>query len=486
MAQIERPLGRNDPCHCGSGRKYKHCHLSSDFASGGRPIYCASPIERLKDLQSLRQNTLDFIECLRGDLGIEYDHQTGEGLICRDMSDGAVKRTFGRLPYFFPHKANYASVCREIADSHTSGMYWGGRDVNSVANHIARYALYTPHIVIANPFCDRMLYHLDCSPVEHPSIWKQVVANRAMFLVSIEPWIRGGVISLLPALKWTDWEYYDREIDPLANNRLDSFTSKQRNVLMYQTFMDWATTLHPRYLPLFLKKYMADAPPVIIEDFKRRVTKEYETNPLRYAWSGEGIDQITASGPGNNLEAAVFQADLCRSYLLFGEHEYRREYDFSLEQNKESIPKDALTQVSKAFAALDFSFLNNVKLDFVLDLRKDNRLTSLRDFLHSTWNRVSSIDGIERLSSDVAFREALEDEYARYKVEWKAIQTRLLRDVVISTAAATASVLSGQFQFSVAFGGLAAFKLKTLMDAYSKRKDTERLPLGIFLHLERS
>jgi hypothetical protein len=27
-----RPLGRNDPCHCGSGRKYKQCCLDKDEA----------------------------------------------------------------------------------------------------------------------------------------------------------------------------------------------------------------------------------------------------------------------------------------------------------------------------------------------------------------------------------------------------------------------------------------------------------------------
>jgi hypothetical protein len=26
-------LGRNDPCHCGSGRKYKHCCLDKDQAA---------------------------------------------------------------------------------------------------------------------------------------------------------------------------------------------------------------------------------------------------------------------------------------------------------------------------------------------------------------------------------------------------------------------------------------------------------------------
>ncbi len=29
MSQI---IGRNDPCHCGSGKKYKKCHLEKDEA----------------------------------------------------------------------------------------------------------------------------------------------------------------------------------------------------------------------------------------------------------------------------------------------------------------------------------------------------------------------------------------------------------------------------------------------------------------------
>ncbi|MBX0328567.1 SEC-C domain-containing protein [Oscillochloris sp. ZM17-4] len=31
MAPARKP-GRNEPCWCGSGRKYKHCHLSADNA----------------------------------------------------------------------------------------------------------------------------------------------------------------------------------------------------------------------------------------------------------------------------------------------------------------------------------------------------------------------------------------------------------------------------------------------------------------------
>lgn len=30
---MEPNLGRNDPCHCGSGKKYKQCHLAEDEAA---------------------------------------------------------------------------------------------------------------------------------------------------------------------------------------------------------------------------------------------------------------------------------------------------------------------------------------------------------------------------------------------------------------------------------------------------------------------
>lgn len=35
-SEAPRPtdLGRNDPCWCGSGRKYKRCHLAEDASRG--------------------------------------------------------------------------------------------------------------------------------------------------------------------------------------------------------------------------------------------------------------------------------------------------------------------------------------------------------------------------------------------------------------------------------------------------------------------
>lgn len=33
--RVQKTPGRNDPCHCGSGKKYKQCHMKSDMFGGG-------------------------------------------------------------------------------------------------------------------------------------------------------------------------------------------------------------------------------------------------------------------------------------------------------------------------------------------------------------------------------------------------------------------------------------------------------------------
>jgi hypothetical protein len=35
-------LGRNDPCHCGSGQKYKKCHLEKDEAARSAELAAAA------------------------------------------------------------------------------------------------------------------------------------------------------------------------------------------------------------------------------------------------------------------------------------------------------------------------------------------------------------------------------------------------------------------------------------------------------------
>lgn len=68
-----RRLSRNAPCWCGSGKKYKHCHLSNDLAAaparqkragGGREIIIKTEgqIEGIRRSCQLARQTLDMLE----------------------------------------------------------------------------------------------------------------------------------------------------------------------------------------------------------------------------------------------------------------------------------------------------------------------------------------------------------------------------------------------------------------------------------------
>ncbi|MFN8556029.1 MAG: SEC-C domain-containing protein [Dehalococcoidia bacterium] len=41
---MTRTLGRNDPCHCGSGKKYKRCHLAADERALHDPVEAAQQV----------------------------------------------------------------------------------------------------------------------------------------------------------------------------------------------------------------------------------------------------------------------------------------------------------------------------------------------------------------------------------------------------------------------------------------------------------
>jgi methionyl aminopeptidase len=68
----ERPPGRNDPCWCGSGRKYKKCHLASDrVAKGPEPaaaprsgivLKTADEIEGIRRAGQLTRSLLDGLD----------------------------------------------------------------------------------------------------------------------------------------------------------------------------------------------------------------------------------------------------------------------------------------------------------------------------------------------------------------------------------------------------------------------------------------
>jgi len=177
-------------------------------------------------------------------------------------------------------------------------------------------------------------------------------------------------------------------------------------------------------------------------------------------------------------------AHLTGSHLLFGENSFRLQYDLAVKDEKDEA-QNSLNDFSRAFAELDFSFLNAVSLDFALGLRKDGKLADFRKWLINVWDKISSRDYANRANLYGSLKDELQGQYADYKTEWAGIDKALLKNLTTAAIVGGTTVLTGQIGFKVAAGGIAAFGINELHSAFSKRQDLKRLPLGIFLNLEK-
>ncbi|MBA7611909.1 hypothetical protein ES703_19140 [subsurface metagenome] len=333
-----------------------------------------------------------------------------------------------------------------------------------------------------------MIYHRDVSPLYHPEAWIQVAMNQALFLVSIEPWVKEGVITILPPLKWFDYDFFEAEIVKGALKRRQSYDEEIHRTLIASMFTDEILkSFRPEHIESVLGLTLGDnLSKEFIEACKELAKSEFQKNPIRYAWdiTQEGDGTIVKFGSGTNLESTLFSADLCGAYILFGEKTYRIEYDIAVKK-QENKYIDSLTELSRAFAYLDFSFLNAVKLDFVLNLRKEGRLARLRNFLLEVWSKVSSVEFLESENLYKFFKENLEEQYEYYKEEWQDINKTLKRNMARIAISSGIAILSGQLSFIVAGAGLTGFGLLELLKTYDKRARHKKLPLGVFLDLER-
>ena len=114
-------LGRNDPCWCGSGRKYKKCHLAIDGSGPARPerMWDGIPIKAEPEIAGIRaasRLTAEILDLVAGRIGAgittnEIDSWVHEYTIAR----GAVPAPLG-------YRGFPKSVCTSINEEICHGI----------------------------------------------------------------------------------------------------------------------------------------------------------------------------------------------------------------------------------------------------------------------------------------------------------------------------------------------------------------------------
>jgi hypothetical protein len=144
-----------------------------------------------------------------------------------------------------------------------------------------------------------------------------------------------------------------------------------------------------------------------------------------------------------------------------------------------------MSALAEAFQKLEFYFLNDVSLDFALQIRKENRLAGFRTYLRNFWNKVrtESLSEDQRLAAIQEFRDGLDAQYQEFKAEFHEIEKAIKSKLSLAGMTGAGALVSGSMTLAL---GLASLGFAAAAWGDEAKKQTKHAqPLSIFLDLER-
>lgn len=508
--------GRNDPCLCPSGRKYKHCCLRvKDEIHSGPEKYSS---------YSVRNLVLEEIRSFKEIFEVKL---TDTEVKLRDrITDSDVVLFFERVRNLWGSKSDLLPYMPTKADLKFRALYFGSPDILSTVNLLARYSLYCDQIIVIDPFSmfHEMNRKFEHSPVREPQAWVRQIIRNGVYLASLEEWIRNELVfatafplSFYNPLRQKHVQGMKERLEKVSPEKWDEIIQDTVESQFYLQYTPAElSAMEPeksememiRQLAEDDKKWSQIGPYMhgiprekVIETLKHmkrrkedvtRTIERLRQEPRRYEWAlqREFESQMFVHGSGLNLLDAKWFAEITGSHLVTDRRTIWNEIltdESDGEQNKEQSEKIKLSMsaLAEAFQKLEFYFLNDVPLDFGLQIRKEHRLAGFRTYLRNFWNRVQteSLSEEQRLAAIQEFRDGLDAQYQEFKAEFREIEKAVKSKLSLAGMTGAGALVSGSMALAL---GLASLGFAAAAWGDEAKKQTKHAqPLSIFLDLER-
>lgn len=472
-------VGRNDPCPCGSGKKFKRCCLDKDYTARTTDSDRGSLlrrnrilIEAVKDILELKKRTWADVK--------------------RDVSNEQVREVFQVVAYLWPTNTKLSSLL-PVPDGKLRGLFLGVQRPESILANILRYSLYSDEIVIVSPFLNPHCIVEKHNPIVHPEQYKPQLLKLALMLLQLAPWIDAGIITMMPdpgdfdyALRKATWdaarERWQRHPLPFDDDL------KEHEVLAKEDFRRTLARFPRGYLRRsfreFNEKMHRQIDDARIERAIDFMLAEARKDPLALEQPITEEGELGVVSSGANLEMGLYIAQLTGAYL-FTNMKVRWSEILSIAAD---LPDggEVWSPLTKAFQGLDFKFLDGVPLKFAYDIRSAGRLETLRSVLRKIWTEVGGspdANRAEKLARD--FGDELKQRVAEAQGDWEKIDRDLLKWAGTATAGGLAGIVSGNV--SVSLAGLTLALVTGLLTArLERRRFNKTVPLSVFLDLKRT
>lgn len=301
-------IGPNDFCGCGSGRKYKKC--CRDRPEHDRPTW---------DVYSIRERNLMFSHAVQSILGLD------KGKIWEnvryELSNDQVKEIHEAFGSLWPKDTEIATLLPRPDQNISRGVYLGTIDPRTVAANAIGLLTYVDEIILPNPFINPAYIRPEHSPTHSPAQYKEQTLKNVILILTLEPFIRAGMIHLIPDP--TDFnEELRRSVWGMAEERTKNWKPseedmRQFNYLNEDDFRRSFSRLPEQSLRRQIRKNDPDITDEMVEKVLALIRKQCEQDPLALMQPMEpGQDNAQLKIiKGFNLEIALFLAGLTGAFV---------------------------------------------------------------------------------------------------------------------------------------------------------------------------
>ena len=464
-------LGRNEPCHCGSTKKYKHCCLSLDETKHART-------EWVRSAQTLQEKNIALLGAATDIFGLNRScDKVKDGL-----SDARISEFYRFAAGLWPIGADQRSTLPP-PDTTLRSLYLGENEPEMMIHNVFRFSLYADQILILNPFMNPNVVAEEMNPILRPGEWRLQTLRLIYQLAQLAPWIYAGLVTLIP-----DPGDFDRNLRVktwnLAAERLKGTKPSEEDIDRS------AIKARTRRMLLcsprdYLERITRQANPGISDEDVQMVLDEIErdraADPLLL---NETIDQIPAQNMvtslGANLEMGLYICQATGSFP-YTNVKFRWKEILAARQDLDATAQ-TWSPLTNAFQQLTFRFLDNVDTGFACTLRKEGRLEGFRSFLRRLWGTVGGeLDPAKAETLARDFQDELTQAYSEAQAEWGSIDRDLLKWAMPTMGGAQAA---GMFS-PIVGGGLAVAGIGEIIQAEMKRREFRRkVPMSVFIDLE--
>lgn len=471
-------IGRNDPCPCGSGRKYKKCHL-------GKPISMPPPNPNLQ--RTIKERNIILLNAIVDIFGFNKGKNWHD--LRREMSDDQVGELYKVVGWLWPINTDIISLLPKPSPRLRS-FYMGETkpDLEAIIHNIVRYSLYTDEIMVVNPFMNPRIIAPDFNPILHPGLYKQDTLEMIAFIFRLAPWIESGIVNLIPhptdfdpELRRSVWSMAEKrwkdqklELDPETIAEIEPKGKALIAKTLYRLPKDKMAISIKHALPDLSEKELSE-----IVEYTQKLRKQ---DPMIIDQELPDSGELHIMRYGANLELGLYIGQLTGSYIYTDKREQWKEI-LSSSQNPSS-EGEIWSPLTKSFQALEFNFLNNIDPKFAFRLKEEGRLEKFRSFLRKVWIGIEgnpSYEQADKLARE--FAEELQEEYSKSKEEWSRIDKDLLKWVTGSGG--LAAIIAGGMNWQVPAAGFCISAVGKLLEARTDRKNFKaNVPLAVFLDLE--